>query len=49
MNIGVVGGSGFIGSYVVDKLLEQGYEITVFDIMMPHRNNVKHIYIDFFI
>jgi len=46
MNIGVVGGSGFIGSHVVDKLIEHGHEVTVFDIMRPHRNDVRHIYID---
>jgi len=46
MNIGVIGGSGFIGSHVVDKLIEHGHEITVFDIMKPHRNDVRHIYID---
>jgi UDP-glucose 4-epimerase len=46
MNIGVIGGSGFIGSHVVDKLIEAGHEVTVFDIMTPHRNDVRHIYID---
>ena len=46
MNIGVIGGSGFIGSHVVDKLIEQGHEVTVFDIMKPHRNDVRHLYID---
>lgn len=46
MNIGVIGGSGFIGSHVVDKLLDSGHEVTVFDIMSPHRNDVRHIYID---
>ena len=46
MNIGVIGGSGFIGSHLVDKLLERGYEVTVLDIMKPHRADVRHIYID---
>jgi len=46
MNIGVIGGSGFIGSHVVDKLIGAGHEVTVFDMMKPHRNDVRHIYID---
>lgn len=46
MNIGVIGGSGFIGSHLVDKLLEHGHEVTVFDIKKPHRNDVPHIHID---
>jgi len=46
MNIGVIGGSGFIGSHLVDKLLEHGQEVTVFDIKKPHRNDIAHIHID---
>ncbi len=33
MNIGVIGGSGFIDSHVVDKLIDAGHEVTVFDII----------------
>jgi len=46
MDIGVIGGSGFIGSHVVDKLVAHGHEVTVFDIMRPHRSDVRHIYVD---
>ena len=37
----VTGGSGFIGSNVVDKLVENNYEVRVFDKVKPHREDVE--------
>jgi UDP-glucose 4-epimerase len=36
MKIIVAGGSGFIGSHVVDALIEQGYEVMIYDLEAPH-------------
>ncbi len=36
MKIVVAGGSGFIGSHVVDALLEKGHEVLIYDLEAPH-------------
>jgi len=41
LNILVTGGSGFIGSHVVDKLVENDYNVRVFDRVKPLREDVE--------
>ena len=43
MSILVTGGSGFIGSHVVDKLIDNNQDVKVFDIRKPHRKEVEFI------
>ncbi len=42
MRLGVTGGSGFIGSHVVDALRDAGHEVMVIDLAPPHRPDVIH-------
>ena len=52
MRIIVTGGSGFIGSHLVDDLIEKNYEVIVIDLITNHSDtrylnpNVKHYFAD---
>src|SRR5947207_9707609 len=35
----VTGGAGFIGSFIVDALIQRGYEVTIFDNFEPQVHN----------
>lgn len=39
----VTGGSGFIGSHVVNSLIKENYKVTVLDLIKPKRDDVKFI------
>lgn len=41
MEIAVTGGSGFIGSHVVDKFIAAGHRVRVLDMAQPHRSDVE--------
>jgi len=43
MNVLVTGGSGFIGSHIVDELIEKDHSVRVLDIKSPHRSDVDFL------
>ncbi|MFA5878849.1 MAG: NAD-dependent epimerase/dehydratase family protein [Candidatus Margulisiibacteriota bacterium] len=46
-NILLVGGAGFIGSYVAEKLLEDNWQITIADnLLLGKSENINHLLVD---
>ena len=46
MKVAVIGGSGFIGSHIVDTLIAENHEVVIYDLMRPQRQDVPFITLD---
>ena len=44
--VAIIGGSGCIGSHTVDLFIDKKIDVTVIDIVKPHRSDVKYIECD---
>jgi dTDP-L-rhamnose 4-epimerase len=38
----ITGGAGFIGSHLADRLINQGHEVTLFDLLHPQVHGLEH-------
>jgi len=43
MRVLVTGGSGFIGSHIIDQLIEKKHQVVNLDLVPPHRTDLTHI------
>ncbi|MEM3087063.1 MAG: NAD-dependent epimerase/dehydratase family protein [Halobacteria archaeon] len=46
MKAAVIGGTGFIGSHIVDRLVRDGHDVTIFDTVSPGRSDVRFATLD---
>ena len=40
----ITGGAGYIGSMLYTELVNQGYKVTVLDLLKYNKNSLSHLY-----